>query len=144
MVGSWLCRVSSEVHINGRRVSDPVREDKGKAAATGQEDEKDLKRAHVVLSLGHEVVGLGYSKLSSAATIFMDKGRCSDNLNWVTQVRDKDGRSGNPNRVIQVNNREQQWPDYSGWVGWVSKLEQEPGSASRVANTEHHPVNTEN
>jgi hypothetical protein len=34
-VGSWLCRVSSEVHINGQRVSDPVREDKGKAAAMG-------------------------------------------------------------------------------------------------------------
>jgi hypothetical protein len=34
MVGSWPCIVSSKVHINGHRVSDPVREDKGKAAAT--------------------------------------------------------------------------------------------------------------
>jgi hypothetical protein len=35
MVGAWLCRVSSEIHINGRRVSYPVREDKGKVVATG-------------------------------------------------------------------------------------------------------------
>jgi hypothetical protein len=59
MVGSWLCRVSPELHINGQRVSDSVHEDKGKAAATGQEDEKDPKRAHVVFSQGREVVGLG-------------------------------------------------------------------------------------
>jgi hypothetical protein len=81
MVGSWPCRVSSEVHINGRRVSDPVCEDKGKAVATGQEDEKDPKRARVVLSQGCEVVGLGYSKLSSVAAMETDKGRRSDNLN---------------------------------------------------------------
>jgi hypothetical protein len=75
MVGSWPCSVSSEVHINGLRVSDLVREDKGKVAATGQEDKKDPKRACVVLSQGHEVVGLGYSMLSSAAAIETDKGR---------------------------------------------------------------------
>jgi hypothetical protein len=83
--------VSSEVHINGRCVSDPVREDKGRAAAMGQEDEKDLKRACIVLSQGRELVGLGYSKLSSAAAIETDKGRLSDNLNRVTLVGDRDG-----------------------------------------------------
>jgi hypothetical protein len=30
MVGSWPCTVSSVVHINGRRVSEPVREDKAR------------------------------------------------------------------------------------------------------------------
>jgi hypothetical protein len=30
MVGSWPCMVSFEVHINGRHVSEPVQEDKGK------------------------------------------------------------------------------------------------------------------
>jgi hypothetical protein len=45
MVGSWLCIVSSEIHIGGQRFIYPVREDKGKAAATGQEDEKDSNRA---------------------------------------------------------------------------------------------------
>jgi hypothetical protein len=45
MVGSWPCIVSSEIHIGGQRVIYPVCEDKGKAAATGQEDEKDSNRA---------------------------------------------------------------------------------------------------
>jgi hypothetical protein len=31
MVGWWPCKVSSNVHINGQRVSEPVWEDKGKA-----------------------------------------------------------------------------------------------------------------
>jgi hypothetical protein len=35
MDGLCSCNVLSEVHINGRCVSDPVREDKGKAASTG-------------------------------------------------------------------------------------------------------------
>jgi hypothetical protein len=61
MLGSWPCKVSSEIHINGRRVSEPVHEDKGKTTATKLEDEKDLKRARVVLSKGREVVGPGYS-----------------------------------------------------------------------------------
>jgi hypothetical protein len=84
MVGSWPCRVSSKVHINEQRVSDPVRGDKGIATTMGREGEKDLKRARVVSFQGHEVVGLGYSKLSSAAALETDKGRCLDNLNWVT------------------------------------------------------------
>jgi hypothetical protein len=47
----------------------------------GQEDEKDPKRARVVLSQGCEVVGPGYSKLSSATATEMDKRRRSDNGN---------------------------------------------------------------
>jgi hypothetical protein len=35
MVGLWPCRVSSEIHINGQRVSYPVGEDKVKGAAMG-------------------------------------------------------------------------------------------------------------
>jgi hypothetical protein len=45
MVGSWPCKVSSEIPINGQLVSEPVRKDKGKTMATELEDEKDLKRA---------------------------------------------------------------------------------------------------
>jgi hypothetical protein len=144
MVGSWPCSVSSEVHIIGRRISDLVREDKGKVAALRQEDENDPKRVHVVLSQVHEVVGPGYSKLSSAAATETDKGRLSDNLKRVTRVGDRDGWLGIPNRVIRVNSREQQRLDYLEHVGWVSNTEQEPGSTSRVANTEQHSVNTEN
>jgi transketolase N-terminal domain/subunit len=42
--------------------------------AMGQEDEKYPKRARVVLSQGHEVVGLGYSTMSSAIAMGKDKG----------------------------------------------------------------------
>jgi hypothetical protein len=59
MVGSWPCKVSSEIHINGRRVIEPVRKDKGKMMNTKPEDEKDPKRARVVLFKGREVVGPG-------------------------------------------------------------------------------------
>jgi hypothetical protein len=104
----------------------------GKPAATGQEDEKDPKRAHVVLSQGCEVVGLGYSKLSRAAATETDKGRCSDNLNRVPRVGDRDGRLGSPNWVIWVNCREQQGLGYSGRVGQVTNMEHKPGSASRM------------
>jgi hypothetical protein len=55
--------VSSEVHINGRCVRELVREDKGKATVPESEDEKDPKRTRRVLSKGHEVVRLGYSRL---------------------------------------------------------------------------------
>jgi hypothetical protein len=74
MVGSWPCKVSSKIHINGWRVSEPVCEDKGKTMATETKDEKDMNRAHVVLSKGYEVVGLGYSRLTGAAVKVMDRG----------------------------------------------------------------------
>jgi hypothetical protein len=63
MVGSWPCNVSSENHINGRRIGEPVHEDKGKTTAPKQEDRTDPKRARVVLSKGQEVVRLGYSRV---------------------------------------------------------------------------------
>jgi hypothetical protein len=52
MVDSWPCKVSSEIHINGRCASEPVHEDKVKTTALELEDRKDPKRAHVVLSKG--------------------------------------------------------------------------------------------
>jgi hypothetical protein len=82
MVGSWSCKMSSEVHINGRRVSGPVREDKGNVAVLESEDEKDPKRTRKVLSKGHKVVRPGYSRLSGDAA----------------RVTDRRGESGNPNR----------------------------------------------
>jgi hypothetical protein len=51
MVGSWPCKVSSEIHVNGRRVSEPVQKDKGKAIVLESVDEKDPKRTHIVLSV---------------------------------------------------------------------------------------------
>jgi hypothetical protein len=78
--------VSSEVHINGRHVSEPVREDKGKATVPESKDEKDPKRTHRVLSKGCDVVGPSYSRLSG------DDAR----------VADRGGESGNPNRVDRV------------------------------------------
>jgi hypothetical protein len=64
MLDLWPCKVSSEIHINGWRVSELVREDKGKMTVTKLEDENDPKRAHVVLSKGRKVVKPGYSKLT--------------------------------------------------------------------------------
>jgi hypothetical protein len=45
MIGSWDCRVSFEIHIGGRHVSEPVHDDKGKEKVTELGDEKDPKRA---------------------------------------------------------------------------------------------------
>jgi very-short-patch-repair endonuclease len=41
--------------------------------ATEPEDEKDSKRAHVVLTKGHEVVRLGCSRVTSVAAKVTDK-----------------------------------------------------------------------
>jgi hypothetical protein len=79
MVGSWPCKVSSEIHINGRRISELVHEDKGKTTATELEDEKDPKRARVVLSKDHEVVRPVYSRLKSATTTVIDRRENSSN-----------------------------------------------------------------
>jgi hypothetical protein len=74
-----VANVSFKIYINGRRISEPVREDKGKTTATEPEDEKDPKRARVVLSKGHEVVRSGYSRLAGAAANVTDRGENSGN-----------------------------------------------------------------
>jgi transketolase N-terminal domain/subunit len=51
--------------------------------ATEPEDEKDPKRARVVLSKGREVVGLGYSRLIDAAAKVTDMKENSGNHNQV-------------------------------------------------------------
>jgi hypothetical protein len=102
MVGSWPCKVLSEIHINRRCVSEPVHEDKGKTTATESEDEKDSKRGRVVLSKGRQVVGPGYSRLTGAAAKLTDRG---ENL-------------GNPSRVNRVSKMEQHYPS------WVSRVSQ--------------------
>jgi hypothetical protein len=83
MVVSWPCKVSSEIHIIGRCVSEPVQEDKGKATVPKSKDEKDLKRACMVLSNGHEVVGPGYSRLSGDDARAKDRGKDPGNLSRV-------------------------------------------------------------
>jgi hypothetical protein len=55
--------------------------------ATEPEDEKDPKRACVVLSKGREVVGPGYLRLTGAAAKVLSRGE----------------NSGNPSRVGQDN-----------------------------------------
>jgi hypothetical protein len=90
MVGLWPCKVSSEVHINERRVSEPIWIDKGKQKVPESEGEKDPKRTHMVLSKGHEVVELGYSRLLGDATKATDRGEESGNPNWVGREYDTD------------------------------------------------------
>jgi hypothetical protein len=86
MVGSWLCTVSSKVHINGRRASEPVREDKGKSTVLKLENEKDPMRACMVLSKAREVVGPDYSRLSGDATRVEDRGEESGSPNQIDRV----------------------------------------------------------
>jgi hypothetical protein len=75
--------VSSEICIGGRHVSEPVHDEKGKEKVAEPREEKDPKRAQVVLSRGHEVLGPSYLRLSGATTEVMHEGE----------------NSGNPNRV---------------------------------------------
>jgi hypothetical protein len=86
MVGSWPCKVLSKIHINGRRISEPVRKDKGNTTATEPEDKKDPKRARVVLSKDRELDVMGYSRLTGAATKVTDRGVNSSKLSWVNRV----------------------------------------------------------
>jgi hypothetical protein len=69
VVGSWPYRVSSEVHINGCCISDPIREDKGKVVATGQEDEKDSKGAHAMLSQGQVLLQWRQTRAGAQITL---------------------------------------------------------------------------
>jgi hypothetical protein len=104
MVGSWACRVSSKIHIGGRRVSEPVHDKKGKENVAERRDEKDPKRARVVLSKGHEVVRPAYSRLSGAATEVMHKGENSRNPNRINRVRKTEQRyPSQVNRTHQVH-----------------------------------------
>jgi hypothetical protein len=109
MVGSWACRVSSKIRIGERRVSEPVHDDKGKEKVAEPGDEKDPKRAWVVLSKGREVVRPGYSRLSHAATEVMHKG---ENLR-------------NPNRVNRVSKTEQRYPSWVNQTDRVSQIGQD-------------------
>jgi hypothetical protein len=65
---------------NGRRISEPVRKDKGNTTATEPEDKKDPKRARVVLSKDRELDVMGYSRLTGAATKVTDRGVSSGKL----------------------------------------------------------------
>jgi hypothetical protein len=107
MVGSWPCKVSSEIHINGRRVSESIREDKAKTMATEPEDGKDPKRACVVLSKGHEVVRLGYSRLTGAAA----------------KVTDREENSGTPTGLAKIEaqiNEKNKLARITGLARWAT------------------------
>jgi hypothetical protein len=89
------------------------------------EDKKDMKRAHVVLSKGQKVVGLGYSRVTGVATKVMDK-------------RENSGNHDRVNRVSQNSNTDQQ-ADRVGRVGQVtpnSSTDRRIDQVSRVDNIE--------
>jgi hypothetical protein len=119
MVGSWPCKVSSEIHINGWRDSEPVCEDKGKTTALEPEDRKDTKRARVVLSKGREVVGSGYSRVSGVAAKVTDKKENSGNHGRVKRVsKIEQHYMSRVNRVSQNSNTDWQ----ADWVGRVTRI----------------------
>jgi hypothetical protein len=123
--------------------------------ATKPKDEKDPKRAHVMLSNGREVVGPGYSRVTSVAAKVMDKRENSGNhsrvnrvskieqqyLDWVSQAThvsqnsNMDRQADRVSWVIRVspNSSPDEWTDR---VSWVGNTEQKIGGSSRVANTE--------
>jgi transketolase N-terminal domain/subunit len=65
---------------------EPVHEDKGKTMALEPEDGKDPKRAHVVLSKGHQVVRPGYSRVTGVAAKVTEKKENLGNHGWVNYV----------------------------------------------------------
>jgi hypothetical protein len=74
----------------------------GKMTATEPKDKKDLKRARILVSKGHEVVRPSNSRLTGAAGKVTDMG---ENL-------------GNHSRVNQVSKMEQHY------LSWVSRVSQ--------------------
>jgi hypothetical protein len=135
LVGSWPCKVSSEIHINGRRVSELGCEDKGKTMATEPKDE-DPKRARVVLSKGLEVVEPGYSRLTGAAAKVMNRAKNSSNPSWVNWVSKTEQH--NPSRVswVSQNSSMDRRADRVNRVSQVGNTERKTGGSSRVANME--------
>jgi hypothetical protein len=85
------------------------------------EDEKDPKRAHVALSMGHELVGPGYSTLTGATTNVTDRGENSCNSSRVNRVSkiEKNYLS----RVSQFN-QNSSTDRCAGRVSWDGNTEQ--------------------
>jgi hypothetical protein len=127
MAGSWPCKVSTKIYFNGRRISEPVCEDKGKTTAPKPEDRKDPKRACVVLSKGCKVVGPSYSRVIGVAAKVMDNKENSGNHGWVNRVSKTEQHY--PSRVSQNNNMDQQ-VDQVGRVSWVGRVTQVSPSSS--------------
>jgi transketolase N-terminal domain/subunit len=95
--------------------------------ATELEDEKDPKRAWVVLSKGHQVAGLGYSRLIGSATKVIDRGEISSNPNWVNWVSKMEQHY--PSRVSQGNSTDRQ----ADRVSRVSQNSSKDQRADRVS-----------
>jgi hypothetical protein len=85
--------------------------------ATKPKDEKDPNRAHVMLSSGREVVGPGYSRVTSVAAKVMDKRE----------------NSGNHSRVNRVSKIEQQYLDWVSQATHVSQNSNMDRQADRVS-----------
>jgi hypothetical protein len=130
MVGSWPCKVLSEIRIIGRHVSELVHEDMGKTTATEPEDEKDPKKARVVLSKGCEVVKPGHSRLIGAVAKVTDRGENSGNSSRVNQFsKTEQHYLSQVSRVNQDSNMDQQ----EDWIGWVSQDNSMDRQANRVS-----------
>jgi hypothetical protein len=74
--------------------------------ATKTKDEKDPKRARGMLSKGHEVDGLGYSRLTGAAAKVTDRGENlgnSSRVSWVNQGSNTDRQADRVSQVSQDN-----------------------------------------
>jgi hypothetical protein len=83
MVGSWPCKVLSEIHIDGRRVSELVQKDKGKATVLESEDEKDPREHAWCCPRVARWSGWVTQGVSGDATRVVDRRQESGNLSRV-------------------------------------------------------------
>jgi hypothetical protein len=98
----------------------------------------------VILSKGHEVVGLGYSRVTGVAANVMDKRENSgnhDQVNRVSQNSNTDRQADWVGQVTQVspNSRTDQRTDQVSLVNQVSRvdnIEKKKGGSSHFANAE--------
>jgi hypothetical protein len=102
----------------------------GKTMATEPEDEKDPKKARVVLSKGCEVVEPGHSRLIGAVAKVTDRGENSGNSSRVNQFsKTEQHYLSQVSRVNQDSNTDQQ----EDWIGWVSQDNSMDRQANRVS-----------
>jgi hypothetical protein len=105
----------------------------GKTMATEPEDEKDPKKARVVLSKGCEVVEPGHSRLIGAVAKVTDRGENSGNSSRVNQFSKTEqhylSQVSRVGRVNQDSNTDQQ----EDWIGWVSQDNSMDRQANRVS-----------
>jgi hypothetical protein len=101
------------------------------------EDRKDPKSARVVLSKGHKLVRLGYSRVTGVAAKVTDKREKLGNHDRVNRVSKIEQHY--PSRVTQNSNTDRQadWVSQATRVSPNSSMDRRTDQVSRVGNPKH-------